>query len=68
MEQGTASHTARSVAAHRLEYDRADAPYGVPAKDIPALGGVSKWPGDVTETVREPPVTQSSGLLPLQGR
>ena len=34
MEQGTASHTARSVAAHRLEYDRADAPYGDPGADL----------------------------------
>ena len=29
MEQGTASHTAHSVAARRLEYDRADAPYAI---------------------------------------
>jgi methyltransferase (TIGR00027 family) len=28
VKQGAASHTARSVAAHRLEYDRVAAPYG----------------------------------------
>jgi methyltransferase (TIGR00027 family) len=33
VEEGTASHTARSVAARRLEYDRAAAPYGDPAAD-----------------------------------
>jgi methyltransferase (TIGR00027 family) len=33
VRDGTASHTARSVAAHRLEYDRAVAPYGDPAAD-----------------------------------
>ena len=33
MEDGTASRTARSVAAHRLEYERAAADYGDPAAD-----------------------------------
>jgi methyltransferase (TIGR00027 family) len=33
VKQGTASHTARSVAARRLEYDRAVAPYGNPGAD-----------------------------------
>jgi methyltransferase (TIGR00027 family) len=33
VKEGTASHTARSVAAHRLEYDRVAAPYGDPAAD-----------------------------------
>jgi methyltransferase (TIGR00027 family) len=33
MKEGTASHTARSVAAHRLEYARAEAPYGDIAAD-----------------------------------
>ena len=33
MKEGTASHTARSVAARRLEYERAPAPYGDPAAD-----------------------------------
>ncbi len=33
MKEGTASYTARSVAARRLEYDRAAAPYGDPAAD-----------------------------------
>jgi methyltransferase (TIGR00027 family) len=33
VKDGTASHTARSVAARRLEYERAAAPYGDPAAD-----------------------------------
>jgi methyltransferase (TIGR00027 family) len=33
MKDGTASHTARSVAAHRLEYARLGADYGDPAAD-----------------------------------
>ena len=33
MKDGTASRTARSVAAHRLEYARVAADYGVPAAD-----------------------------------
>ncbi|HTR93739.1 MAG TPA: SAM-dependent methyltransferase [Trebonia sp.] len=33
MREGTASHTARSVAAHRLEYARVEAAYGDPAAD-----------------------------------
>jgi methyltransferase (TIGR00027 family) len=33
VKEGTASHTARSVAARRLEYDRLAAPYGAPAAD-----------------------------------
>ena len=33
MKEGTASHTARSVAARRLQYDRAAAPYGDPDAD-----------------------------------
>src|SRR6266852_1265627 len=33
MKEGTASHTARSVAAHRLEYPRIEAPAGDPAAD-----------------------------------
>ena len=33
MKEGTASHTARSVAARRLEYDRVAAGYGDPAAD-----------------------------------
>ena len=33
MREGTASHTARSVAASRLEYDRVAAAYGDPAAD-----------------------------------
>lgn len=33
MKEQTASHTARSVAARRLQYDRVAAPYGDPAAD-----------------------------------
>jgi methyltransferase (TIGR00027 family) len=33
VREGTASHTARSVAAHRLDYDRVAAGYGDPAAD-----------------------------------
>jgi methyltransferase (TIGR00027 family) len=33
VEQGTASHTARSVAARRLQYDRVGTPYGDPWAD-----------------------------------
>jgi len=33
VKEGTASHTARGVAARRLEYERAAAPYGDPAAD-----------------------------------
>jgi methyltransferase (TIGR00027 family) len=41
VEQGTASHTARSVAARRLEYDRADALYGDPGADEALTGDVA---------------------------
>ncbi|MGH3249023.1 MAG: SAM-dependent methyltransferase [Trebonia sp.] len=34
MREGAASHTARSVAARRLEYERATAPYGDPEADV----------------------------------
>jgi methyltransferase (TIGR00027 family) len=34
MKDGTASQTARSVAAHRLDFDRVQAPYGDPEADI----------------------------------
>jgi methyltransferase (TIGR00027 family) len=34
MRENTASHTARRVAAHRLDYARVEAPYGDPAADI----------------------------------
>jgi methyltransferase (TIGR00027 family) len=33
VKEGTASHTARGVAARRLQYDRVAAPYGDPAAD-----------------------------------
>jgi len=33
VKEGTASHTARSVAARRLQYERVAAPYGDPAAD-----------------------------------
>ncbi|MGH3209706.1 MAG: class I SAM-dependent methyltransferase, partial [Trebonia sp.] len=41
MKEGTASHTARSVAARRLEYDRVAAPYGDPAADEALAGDVA---------------------------
>ena len=41
MKEGTASHTARSVAARRLEYERAAAPYGDPAADEALTGDVA---------------------------
>ena len=41
MKEGTASHTARSVAARRLEYDRVAAPYGDPAADEALTGDVA---------------------------
>jgi methyltransferase (TIGR00027 family) len=34
MRENTASHTARRVAAHRLDYVRVETPYGDPAADI----------------------------------
>jgi methyltransferase (TIGR00027 family) len=34
MEGGSASYTARRVAAHRLDYQRIEAPYGDPAADL----------------------------------
>jgi methyltransferase (TIGR00027 family) len=34
MEEGSASQTARRVAAHRLDYDRIETPYGDPAADL----------------------------------
>ncbi|MGH3293057.1 MAG: class I SAM-dependent methyltransferase, partial [Trebonia sp.] len=41
MKDGTASRTARSVAARRLEYDRVAAPYGNPAADEALAGDVA---------------------------
>jgi methyltransferase (TIGR00027 family) len=41
VKEGTASHTARSVAARRLEYERAAAPYGDPAADDALTGDVA---------------------------
>jgi len=41
VKEGTASHTARSVAARRLEYDRVAAPYGDPAADEALTGDVA---------------------------
>lgn len=34
MREGSASHTARRVAAHRLDYERIATPYGDPAADL----------------------------------
>jgi len=41
VKEGTASYTARSVAARRLEYERAAAPYGDPAADEALTGDVA---------------------------
>jgi methyltransferase (TIGR00027 family) len=41
VREGTASHTARSVAARRLEYERVAAPYGDPAADEALTGDVA---------------------------
>jgi hypothetical protein len=41
VKEGTASRTARSVAARRLEYDRVAAPYGDPAADEALTGDVA---------------------------
>src|ERR1700744_6091674 len=41
VEQGTASRTAGSVAARRLEDDRAEAPYGDPGADEALTGDVA---------------------------
>jgi methyltransferase (TIGR00027 family) len=56
MKDGTASHTARSVAAHRLEYERAAADYGDPAADqaltADVAGGQEPTPGRMHEYLR----------------
>jgi len=41
MKDGTASQTARSVAAHRLEYDRIATDYGDPAADLALTADVA---------------------------
>jgi methyltransferase (TIGR00027 family) len=56
MEDGTASQTARSVAAHRLDYERAAADYGDPAADqaltADVAGGQEPNPGRMHEHLR----------------
>ena len=56
MKEGTASHTARSVAARRLEYDRVAAPYGDPAADealaSDVADGLAPAPGRMHEYIR----------------
>jgi methyltransferase (TIGR00027 family) len=56
VKEGTASHTARSVAARRLGYDRAPAPYGDPAADEALTGdvadGLRPAPGRMHEYLR----------------
>ncbi|HVT66299.1 MAG TPA: class I SAM-dependent methyltransferase, partial [Trebonia sp.] len=56
MEEETASRTARSVAARRLEYDRAAAPYGDPAADDAltrdVAGGLTPRRGRMHEYIR----------------
>ena len=56
MKDGTASHTARSVAAHRLEYERVAADYGDPAADqsltVDVADGQQPNPGRMHEYLR----------------
>ena len=56
MLEGTASHTARSAAARRLDYDRVAAPYGDPAADealtSDVAGGLTPVPGRMHEYIR----------------
>ena len=56
MKDGTASHTARSVAAHRLEYERVAADYGDPAADqaltADVADGQQPTPGRMHEYLR----------------
>jgi methyltransferase (TIGR00027 family) len=54
--EGTASHTARSVAAHRLQYERAAAQYGDPVADEAltrdVADGLTPEPGRMHEYIR----------------
>jgi methyltransferase (TIGR00027 family) len=56
MKDGTASHTARRVAAHRLEYERVAADYGDPAADqaltADVAAGQEPTPGRMHEYLR----------------
>ena len=56
MKERTASRTARSVAARRLEYDRVTAPYGDPAADEAltrdVADGLTPAPGPMHEYIR----------------
>jgi methyltransferase (TIGR00027 family) len=56
MKDGTASRTARSVAARRLEYERVPAPYGDPAADEALTSDVADGfrpaPGGMDEYIR----------------
>jgi methyltransferase (TIGR00027 family) len=56
MEDGTASQTARRVAAHRLEYERVGADYGDPAADqaltADVAAGQEPTPGRMHEYLR----------------
>jgi methyltransferase (TIGR00027 family) len=56
VKEGTASHTARSVAARRLEFDRVAAPYGDPAADealtSDVADGLTPAPGRMNDYLR----------------
>jgi methyltransferase (TIGR00027 family) len=56
VKDGTASQTARSVAAHRLEFERVAAGYGDPAADLAltadVAGGQQATPGRMHEYLR----------------
>jgi methyltransferase (TIGR00027 family) len=42
LEEGTASYTARRVAAHRLDYERIETLYGDPAADLALAGDIAE--------------------------
>ncbi len=56
MRDGSASHTARSVAAHRLEFARVAAPYGDPGADVAlardVAGGLEPGQGRMHDYLR----------------
>jgi methyltransferase (TIGR00027 family) len=56
MEEGTASQTARRVAAHRLDYARVPAPYGDPEADLvlarDVANGLTPQPNRMREYLR----------------
>jgi methyltransferase (TIGR00027 family) len=72
MKDGTASHTARSVAAHRLEYERVPADYGNPAADQALTADVADGqppkPGRMHEHLRTRTVFFDRAVVNALGR